>query len=134
MNRTHLERAAEAIVSGLGYAFAAVPDGRAPLAVAAYPAALLAPLELRSVEGRKHGLATYGATLRLMRDGARTNPAGRREAAAALENDLLAVLAALADHPRVVAVEQLTIRPEEGGPTHHAAIVQRAEARIITCF
>ena len=35
MNRTHLERAAEAIVSGLGYAFAAVPDGRAPLAVAA---------------------------------------------------------------------------------------------------
>ena len=86
MNRTHLERAAEAIVSGLGYAFAAVPDGRAPLAVAAYPAALLAPLELRSVEGRKHGLATYGATLRLMRDGARTNPAGRREAAAALEN------------------------------------------------
>ena len=49
MNRTHLERAAEAIVSGLGYAFAAVPDGRAPLAVAAYPAALLAPLELRSV-------------------------------------------------------------------------------------
>ncbi len=132
MNRTHLERAAEAIVSGLGYAFAAVPDGRAPLAP--YPAALLAPLELRSVEGRKHGLATYSATLRLMRDGARTNPAGRREAAAALENDLLAVFAALADDERVVAVEQLTIRPEEGGPTHHAAIVQRAEARIITCF
>lgn len=86
------------------------------------------------MEGRKHGLATYGATLRLMRDGARTNPAGRREAAAALENDLLAVFAALADDERVVAVEQLTIRPEEGGPTHHAAIVQRAEARIITCF
>ena len=58
-----------------------------------------------------------------MRDGARTNPAGRREAAAALENDLLAVFAALADDERVVAVEQLTIRPEEGGPTHHAAIV-----------
>ena len=56
------------------------------------------------------------------------------QAAAALENDLLAVFAALADDERVVAVEQLTIRPEEGGPTHHAAIVQRAEARIITCF
>ncbi len=134
MNRTHLERAAEKLATERGYAFHALRQEAQPTVVRTYPAALLQPLALRSVEGRVHGRAVYDLTLRLLRAGAKLDPEARGEAFAALENDLVALFSELSQDEKVIAVEALEIRPSAFTLTPHGEISQTASARIVTWF
>ncbi|MEG2365619.1 MAG: hypothetical protein RSB29_02570 [Alistipes sp.] len=134
MNRTHLERAVETLAAKRGYTFCAVPDDALPHAVSGYPAAALAPLALHAIEGRQHGRATYDLTLRLLCLGAKSSPTDRRTALATLEENLLSLLVELTDDPKVVAVEELKIRPTTLTFTPHGELSQTATARIITYF
>lgn len=134
MNRTHLERVTETLAARRGYAFVAVPDTHLPLAVATLPAAALAPLSLRSVEGHRHGRAAYDLTLRLLCAGAKLAPEARRMALASLEDDLLSLLAELSEDDAVIAVEELTIRAAEGTLTPYGELSQTATACILTHF
>lgn len=134
MNRTHIEGAAEALATQLGYAFHTAPEGDMFHTVRSYPAAWLAPLELHAVEGRSHGRATYDMTLHLLRTGARISPAERRAALAQMEEHMLGIFAALSLDGRVLAVEGLTVRPRTFALTPHGEISQTATARIVTWF
>lgn len=134
MNRTHLERVAERLAAARGYAFHALRQEAQPTLVRTYPAALLQPLSLRSVEGRTHGRAVYDIVLRLLARGAKLAPAARGEAFAALENDLLGLFAELSQDEKVIAVEALEIRPAAFTLTPHGELSQTASARIVTWF
>ncbi|MEG1611143.1 MAG: hypothetical protein RRZ83_02785 [Alistipes sp.] len=134
MNRTHLERAAEALALKRGYTFFAVQDESLPHAVRSYPAAVLAPLAFHAIEGRQHGRATYDMTLRLLTLGAKLSPTQRCAALATLENDLLALFVELTADEKVIAVEELKIRSAALSLTPHGELSQTATARIITHF
>lgn len=134
MNRTHLERAAETLAGKRGYAFSAVRQESAPVLPRTYPAALLLPLALRSIEGHRHGRAVYDLTLRLLAQGAKLPPAARGETLAALENDLIDLMAELSEDEKVLAVEALEIRPATFTLTSHGELSQTATARILTWF
>ena len=134
MNRTHLECAAERLSAERGYAFHALGQEAQPAVVRTYPAALLQPLALRSVEGRTHGRAVYDLTLRLLCKGAGLSPEARSEAFAALEDDLLGLFSELSQDEKVIAVEALEIRPSAFTLTPHGELSQTASARIVTWF
>ena len=127
MNRTHLECAAERLAAERGYAFHALGQEAQPAVVRTYPAALLQPLALRSVEGRTHGRAVYDLTLRLLCKGAGLSPE-------ALEDDLLGLFSELSQDEKVIAVEALEIRPSAFTLTPHGELSQTASARIVTWF
>ena len=134
MNRTHLEGVAEALAVQAGYSFHTGPEGDMGHTVRSYPAAWLAPLSLHTVEGRRHGQATYDMTLHLMHSGARLSPAERRAALARMENDALDIFSALSSDARVLCVDQLSVKPGTFVLTPHGEVAQTATARIITSF
>lgn len=134
MNRTHLERVAETLATERGYAFHALRQETQPTVVRTYPAALLQPLALRSIEGRVHGRAVYDLTLRLLGKGAKLSPESRGDAFAALENDLIGLFSDLSQDEKVIAVEGLEIHPSAFTLTPHGELSQTASARIVTWF
>lgn len=134
MNSTHLEGAVRTLAEERGYAFRSGPESDMTHAVGSYPAAWLAPLELREIDGRKHGRIVYDLTLHLMHPGARLSPARRREALAETERQALDIFTALSDDERVIAVTELSLRPRIFALTPHGEIAQTATARIVTWF
>lgn len=135
MNRTRLLQAVERLAVERGFHFLTLRRQEIPTLVRAYPAALLYPLSLRSVEGRKSGRASYDIELTLLRTVGRTaGPGARAEVAAQLEEQLLDLFTALSDEECVLAVEELQIRPESAPLTVHGEIALTAQAQIVTWF
>lgn len=134
MNRSRIERAAERLATERGYLFRPLGQGAEPAVAGARPTALLPPVELRSVEGRRHGRADYGIVMHLVRPAAKCPPEGRGEVFAALERDMLAIFAALSEEECVLAVEELEIGPSAFVRTLHGELAQTARARIVTWF
>ena len=134
MNRIRLEQAVERLAVERGWHFLALRQQAAPTLVRAYPAALLHPLSLRSIEGRNNGRAVYDLSLVLMRTAARAAPSEQAQIAAQLEEELLEILSDLTEEECVLAIEELQIEPSAATLTPHGEIAQTARARIVTWF
>lgn len=134
MNRTHIEGAAGTLAEKLGYTFYTGQEEAMTHTIGRYPAAWLAPLELNSAEGKRHGRETYDVKFHLLRKGVRLNEEQRRKAVAEMEEEMLAIFTELSSDHRILAVEKLSIKPHIYSLTPHGEISQTATARIVTWF
>ncbi len=134
MNRTSLERALQQLSSKLGFAFHCAEEQYMARHLGTLPAAWLTPLQLKEIDGRQHGRATYDLKLHLLDKGAQLPPEERRASIARMEEQAVDLFCQLSDQPFVVAVEGLTLRPATYSLTNHGEIALRAEASVVTWF
>ena len=133
MNRAQLKCALRALSSSLGYSFYQLPANRLA-EVKKFPAAILEPPTVASVEGRGHGRISYNVTLHLLGLAAKLDTEQRCELSEKMESDLLAICSALSENERVIVVDDLGITPREYAFTTHGEISQTARAKVVLYF
>lgn len=133
MNRSHLSGVLRAALGRRGYTVYADHDDRMPQTVAACPAAWLTPLKLLSSDGRSHGTAIYETSVRLLERGHRLPPDAEQARRCRMEEELIALFAELSNDARVIAVEQLTVRPDASSRPD-GSVAMTATAQIVTHF
>jgi hypothetical protein len=120
MKREELIRLIRAAATEQGYAFHTGEEHLIGGSVRVYPAAWLAPPDIRDHTGRREGETTFRIVLHLM-----TLPTGGAEAETVwqtLEKDALSVATALASSPAVCSVSDIRCTPARQSLTAHGEI------------
>lgn len=134
MNREKLIKAFEQTATAEGYAFYSAEDRYLPQMVKQHPAIWLSPPEFYSMEGNRHGSATYTVTLHALHRGAKSNEKQRREIGAELEQSILDIFSSLTSFDFVAEVDKLRIRHSSHTLTAHGDVAATATAEVITIF
>lgn len=133
MNRAQLEGALRVLSQSYGYSFFSLPADRLA-EVKRFPAVVLEPPTVLTVEGRGHGRISYNVTLHILSLAARLSVQERSDTLQRMESDLLDIFADLSESECVIAVEGLGITPREYALTPHGEISQTARTKIVTYF
>lgn len=134
MSCVYLSQQLRELASARGYTFFSAPDEYMPSEIDRYPAAWLTPPSLKEIEGVRHGRRIYEVQLHLLCPALRLSHAERSERLDEMENALLDIFAELSLQDKVIAVEELTLRPRNCAFTNHGEISQSATARVIVWF
>lgn len=134
MTSVYLAQRLRDLITARGYTFFSAPDEYMVSEINAYPAAWLAPPQLKEIEGRRHGKRTYEVRFHLLQLGLRLTHAQRAARLEAMERTLVETFTELTEDPRVIAVEQLTVRPRICAFTNHGEISQSAAAEVVVWF
>lgn len=134
MNHANLKNAVAGLAADRGYEFHSADERFMSQTISAYPAMWLAPPRFDSMEGVRHGRITYAVTLHALDEGAKLSPAGRGEAYARLEGDVVELFTALSMADVVVAVENLEVRAQTRSLTNHGEVAVTATADVVTFF
>lgn len=133
MNRAQLECALRALSSSLGYHFYLLPADRIA-EVKRFPAAVLEPPTVASVEGRGHGRISYNFTLHLLGLAAKLSTEEQCALSEKMESDLLDICSSLSEDEQVIVVDGVGITPREYAFTTHGEISQTARAKAVLYF
>ncbi len=134
MNREKLINAFEQIAQTEGYFFYTAESRFMPQMVKLHPAMWLAPPEFKSMQGCKHGAATYTVELSLMRLGIKADDKQKRAISVELEQSLIEIFATLSSFDFVAEVDKLQINHSSHTQTIHGEVAASATAEVITIF
>ena len=134
MNNAPLATALREAAAKKDYAAIVAEEDRLAALAPRFPAALITPPLLHSIDGRRHGRARYDVLLRLLDDGAKLPQNDRNLRRQQLEADAIAIFTGLSNEEFVISVESLTVNHQPFATTARGDVSVAAKARVLIWF